>query len=194
MPFCIRCGAEVYPDARFCTSCGMIVILPSEFGAAGEVAPRAPGGSSINVYTFALAEREGDPNYSIDFFEVELTGAPRYAEAFARVMGPLADEEERLLDDVPAVLVLQSEGLSGAEVVDVDARAPLGVYQRIGRLAPADATEYAAVIAEMKRRTGMHVGCLARISGKGPSAHYTRPHYSALVYLPGASEWHNWKF
>ena len=111
---------------------------------------------------------------------------------FAR--GEPANEEERLLDDVPAVLVLQSEGVSGAEAVDVDVRDPLGVYQRIGRLASADVNEYAAVIAEMKRRTGMHVGCLARISGKGPSAHYTRPHYSALVYLPDASEWRNWEF
>ena len=57
MPFCPECGARVYPDAKFCMSCGA----------------RARFADS-NVYVFALAQEEDDPNYLIDFFEVELVG------------------------------------------------------------------------------------------------------------------------
>jgi len=166
----------VYPDAEFCMSCGA----------------RARFADS-NVYVFALAQEENDPNYLIDFFEVELVGEAKHDDAFEEILGELDDEEETELDDVFAVLVRESAESSDGESVAVHVLDARSVYQRVGHLAKSDLAEYLEVIRELERRTGRYVGCLARVHGKGATATNGGPTYDARVYLPEGEKWLEWK-
>ncbi|MBN1631100.1 MAG: zinc ribbon domain-containing protein, partial [Thermoleophilia bacterium] len=153
MPFCTECGAQIYPDASFCISCG----APARFPES-------------NVYVFALAEDADDPNYHIDFFEVELVGEAKHSEAFEEILGELDDEEEIELDDAIAVLVREPADASENEFVTVHVLDSESMYQQVGYLQANDVAEYLEVIRELERRTGRYVGCLARVHGKGKTA------------------------
>lgn len=178
MPFCTVCGAPLFPDARFCTECGTEVRSPSS-----------------NVYVFALSHDESDPNYSVDFFEVELVGEARHEDAFVEVLGRLSDEEEAELDDVTSVLVREPKHPDDVEdvVVAVYVADETDHYHRVGYLSPDDAEEYLETIKELERRTGRHVGCLAGVRGKGRVPGFALPVYSVRIYLPEPGEWLRWK-
>lgn len=176
MPFCTECGAQMHPDARFCMSCGAPARLPDS-----------------NVYVFALAEEPDDPNYHIDFFEVELVGEVKHADALEEILGELDDEEESELDDVIAVLVGELADIAEKESVAVYLLDSESAYQRVGYLQAKDVAEYLDVIRELERRTGRYVGCLARVHGKGKTATYARPLYDVRVYLPEGERWLDWR-
>jgi hypothetical protein len=144
------------------------------------------------VYVFALADDETDPNYSIDFFEVELVGEARHADALEAVLGVLDEEEDSELDDVIAVLVLDREESPEVEQIAVHVVDASGAYRKVGSLSSKDSAEYLDVIRELERRTGRHVGCLARVHGTGRTARYARPIYDVRVYLPEAHRWLAW--
>jgi hypothetical protein len=145
-----------------------------------------------NVYVFALAEEEKDPNYPIDFFEVELVDEPRHADALEAVLGVLDDEEDSELDDVIAVLVRDGDEDLEMQQVAVHVVDASGAYRRVGCLSSNDCAEYLDVIREFERRTGCYVGCLARVHGTGRTSRYARPVYDVRVYLPEAHRWLEW--
>lgn len=176
MPFCTRCGARVYPDARYCTSCGHEVDLPTS-----------------NVYVFALADDEEDPNYSIDFFEVDLVGEWRFADEFDELLGEVDDDDQRELDDVTAVLIREPGDPGEPDAVTVQVWDGESTYRRVGRMSSADAESYAGVLQELEKRTGRIVGCFARVHVVGPNATCDQPIYSARVYLPAEDAWLRWR-
>ena len=180
MTFCTKCGVEAHPGAAFCMSCGAPVLHVE--------------GPPSNVYVFALAEHENDPNYAVDFFEVELVGESRHEGAFARILGRLAEGEDKTLDDVLAVLVREPKGHSEEDAIDVCVLDAADTYHRVGHFSTADAREYSQTLRELERRAGRIVGCLARVDGTGRTPGRARPLYSARVYVPDAQEWLKWKF
>ena len=176
MQFCFRCGHRVFPDARFCTSCGEQIDFPTS-----------------NVYVFSLAEDDQNPNYPIDFFEVDLVGESRFEEQFAEILGDVDDDEENEMDDVVAVLVREPDNPLRPHAVSVYAWDGEAAYRQVGYLSSKDVSEYAETIQELERRTGRLVGCLARVHAQGPTEISECPIYSARVYLPDAENWLQWR-
>lgn len=191
MPFCTQCGAQAHPDAQFCMSCRARIVSPQQGTRyAQSPAARQPGG---NVFVYAQAENKDDPNYDIDFFEVEVAGESHYESAFVKILGRVAHEQEKVLDDVVAVLIREPENPYDSDAVAVHVVDTTMTYQKVGHLSSHDAEEYVETIEELERRTGQIVGCLARVHGRGKTAECHRPVYSARVYLPDAEEWLKWR-